>query len=144
AGAVLLPAPPLAAAAQQALRDHPEVAELTGRAPGPADDPPVHDERPTHARADREHDHVAHTAAGTEAELRPPRGVRVVLDDHGDAVPDELLLALPQRVLSPGDVRGEYHRGAVDVDEARCRHPDRCDLPGWPRPHELAAELGHR
>ena len=80
AGPVLLEASVLPAAARDAVRHEADVAELGADAVAAAEEPVARDDRAADAGADGEHDHVADEAAGAEAELRPARGVRVVLD----------------------------------------------------------------
>ena len=66
AGGVLLPAALRAAAAQQAVRDHPDVAELGGHAEVAAAQLVADDDAAAEAGAERDADDVAVALAGTE------------------------------------------------------------------------------
>jgi hypothetical protein len=87
------------------------VAELAPGAEAAAEQPVAGDDRAADAGADREHDHVAHEAAGAEPELGPAGGVRVVVDDHRRA--DAGLELLAERLVAPVDVRARSRRSTA-------------------------------
>ena len=85
-----------------------------------------------------EHDHVVDVGAAAEAILRPPRGVRVVLDRDGRLEPRFQLLL--ERLVVPVDVRRVDDDGTVAVDEPCGGHTHRGD---FVRVGEVADHVDH-
>ena len=73
--------------------------------------------------ADRDAHHVLDVLRGAEGELAPGRGVRVVLDHHGDL--QRVRDPGAERLVPPGQVRREQHGRPVRRDEPGGADPDR-------------------
>ena len=123
---VLLPAAAVAALAAPAVRHDLHVAVLPRDAEPAALQGAVDDHRAADAGAEVDAHQVRLAAAGAEPPLGPDRGVGVVLDH--DRQPQPRADGLAQRLVAPGQVRGEQHVGAVGVDEAGRADADRVDL----------------
>jgi hypothetical protein len=126
AAGVLLPAAPVAAAAQPAVGHHPDVPWFAGDAPAAAVQLAADNDGGSDPGPDRHQHHVAVAAGGAEARFGPGRGVRVVL--HHDRAAQTLLHPLLERLVAPGQVRREQHGGARAVDEAGGAQADGGDL----------------
>jgi len=126
--AVLLPAAAVPAAAQPAVGDHADMPGLARHAPPATVELTADDDARADACSHRHKHHVAVSAGGPEPRLGPGRCVRVVLHHHLAA--QTLLDPLLQRLVTPGEIRREQHRGPGAVDEPGCAEPDGCDLTG--------------
>lgn len=126
AGAVLLPAAAVAAGTAVPAGDDLHVAELAGHAVLAALDLAVLEDRAADAGAERDHDEVLLTAARAEAPLGPGRGVGVVVDHDGDG--EACLEGVAERLVAPGEVRGEEHGGPLGVDPAGRADADGVDV----------------
>ena len=92
------------------------MAELGAGAEAASEEPVARDDRAADAGADGEHHHVADEPAGAEPELRPARGVRIVVDDDRRA--DAGLELLAEGLVAPVDVGGVVDGRLRGVDEA--------------------------
>jgi hypothetical protein len=113
------------------------VPELGGDAVPAAEDLAPEHQAPADAGPDGRHHEGARTLAGPEPVLRPGGGVRVVL--HHGRQPDPVLDQLAQRLVAPGEVRGEHDPGAVQREEPGRTDADRGDLAALA---ELGDDLG--
>ena len=110
---------------------HAHVPDLGAHAEGAAVERAVEDDAAADAGADGDQQEVVDVVAGAELELAPGRGVRVVLDDDGQA--ERRLEVGLQVEVAPGQVGGEQHDGAGLVDVAGRAHADRLDRGGGSR-----------
>ena len=102
------------------------MAELAGDPESSPHDGALEEDRPADPRPHRERHRVGLVAGRPEPALRPARSVRVVVDDdrHLDATSERL----PQRFVSPGEMRRKDHGRPVGADETRSTDPHRNDL----------------
>src|SRR5690606_41323172 len=123
-GGVLLPAAAVAALAPLTVRDDLHVPELPRHPPPATLHPPVQAQRPADAGAEGDQQQSRLTLPGPEPKLGPRRRIGVVVEHDGQ--PEPVGKPVPNRLVPPGQVRGEDHGGPVRGDEA-CRspaHPD--------------------
>ncbi len=99
-----------------AAGDDLHVSELAGDAVLAPLDLALLQDRAADAGAERDHDEVVLAAAGAEAPLGPGGGIGVVVHEDGDG--QAAGEAVAQRLVAPGQVRGEQDAVAVGVDPA--------------------------
>ena len=139
AAAVLLPAAPEAALADQSVRDHLDVPELPRHAVGAAHHPAVEDHRATDAGADGDEQRRRDAAEGAGDELGVRGAVRVVVEYDGHA--DPLREPVAHRRVPPRQVGGEPDALARAVDQPGGGHSH----PGqWSAGGDVERRLRHR
>ena len=115
AGAVPLPAPPLAARTGTAVRDDDDVSEFRRDTERPSIDPPVQHQSGTDAGADGHQQRDRRAGRRATAIFSPRSGVHIVFHDHRQT--QAVREALWHRVIPPGQVGRKHHRGPVRRDE---------------------------
>ena len=141
AAGVLLPAAAVAALAPVPARDDLHVAELARDAEAAALHLSADEDAAADAGAEGHHHHVGLAARGAELPLRPDRGVGVVVDE--DRCGQPLLQRRLQRLVPPGQVRGEDDGGAVRGDEPGGADADRGHV-GAADPEQLLDHVDDR
>ena len=124
-GRVLLPATTVAARAPVTVWNNRHMAEFTGHAITTTEHPPIDDQRPTDAGSQGETHHDTRSLASSEAELGPSGCVGVIVDENGDG--DALGKTIPQRLVTPCQVRGKSHERLLGVYPPRSPDTDRAN-----------------